>query len=305
MEARNQAAAPIELIRAPWNIGLRPDAQGSLPGTGRAPEVLGQAGLADRLSAARVVTLPRPPYDTEPQPGTRVRNGNTLREHSLLLADAVAAALKAGRMPVVVGGDCSVLLGCLAGARRQHQRIALAHIDGHVDFDSAPPEMPGRVALGSAAGMDLALATGHGERLLTDWPDSGGALVEARQVVQIGDREGDPVPEDLLVIGIHEILETGMAAAADRAAARLDPDLPIWLHVDLDVLDQTVLAAVDSPGSPGLDYRRLTELLIRLRRTGRVLGADITIYDPDLDPGAGQAGAIVDCITAGLLEDSA
>jgi arginase len=56
----------------------------------------------------------------------------------------------------------------------------------------------------------------------------------------------------------------------------------VWLYADLDVLDQVVMPAVDSPGSPGLDFAQLAELLSRL--LGRVIGLDVTIYDPELDP---------------------
>jgi arginase len=291
---------PTEVIQAPWNIGLRPDpaAPGALPGTWRAPQVLAEAGLTQRLASVKVTRLPRPPYDTEPQPGTWIRNGRTLREHGLLLAEAVANALEAGRRPVVVGGDCSILLGCLAGARRRHERVALLHVDGHADFGHPGNQDP--ATLSSAAGMDLALSTGRGDPLLTRWPGVEAELVRDQDAVQLGDREAELPEGTVLGIPIEEILASGPAAAAERAIAHLAPSLPIWLHLDLDVLDGTVLPAVDSPGSPGLTYPELTQLLAQLHRTGRILGADIAIYDPDLDPGTAQAPAIVDCLAAGL-----
>jgi arginase len=79
----------------------------------------------------------------------------------------------------------------------------------------------------------------------------------------------------------------------------------VWLHVDLDVLDQGVLPAVDSPGSPGLDFAQLADLLARLVGTGRVIGLDVTIYDPELDPKGEYLPAIVDCLASGLAEGSA
>ena len=287
----------IEVICAPWSIGLRPDVHGAEPGTWNAPHVLREAGLDRRLHAVTVTELPRPPYLAEAQPGTRIRNGVTLREHSLLLADAVSAAIAAGRLPVVVGGDCSVLLGCLAGARRHHG-IALAHIDGHPDFTH--PGNHDFATLGSAAGMDLALATGRGELLLTSWPGLDGPLVQDQHVVQLGDRTGLTLPPGLLVIGIEELLATGMDAAARRATGHLPAEHPIWVHIDLDVLDAAVLPAVDTPGTPGLTFEQLTRLLSRLRQTSRILGVDVTIYDPHLDPDHAHPAAIVDCVAQGL-----
>jgi arginase len=288
---------PIEVICAPWNIGLRPNPDGTQPGTWKAAQTLREAGLIERLEATKITELPRPPYAFEPQPGTRMRNGSTLREHSLLLADAVADSIAGHRLPVVIGGDCSVLLGSLAGARRD-QVISLVHVDGHSDFDQLDNQDPSR--LGSAAGMDLALATGRGESLLTSWPGIDGPLVTDEHVVQIGDRTGDPLPAGLMAIGIDELLAKGVEAGADRAVEHLGAEHPVWVHVDLDVLDAAVLPAVDSPGTPGLNYAQLAELLSRLIAAGGVLGVDITIYDPDLDPGCAQAPAIVDCIATGL-----
>ena len=300
MSAQDRGGGSVELIAAPWSIGLRPNAAGVEPGTWRAPQVLREAGLVERLGAATVVELCRPPYSFEAQPGSRIRNGVTLREHGLRLAAAVGEALKAGRTPVVVGGDCSVLLGCLAGARRRGQ-CGLIHVDGHTDF--AHPGNHDFTTLRAAAGMDLALASGRGELLLTHWPAVDGPLVEDRLIVHLGDRTGADEPTDpSLTIGIDEILASGVDDSARRALAHLDRCgvRPLWLHVDLDVLDAAELSAVDSPGSPGLRFDQLAALLALVHASGRVIGVDIAIYDPDLDPGQVHAQSIVDCVGAGL-----
>ena len=182
-------------------------------------------GLGRRLNAARIVELPRPRYDFGAQPGTRIRNGTAIREHALRLADAVAAALAASRFVVVAGGDCSILLGCLAGARRGG-RCGLVHVDGHRDFFH-PGNYDAGSRLGSAAGMDLALATGRGELLLTHWPVAGSPLVTDDDVIQIGDREpaetgpGPPDPP-MARLTIHDVLRAGIAESSrprDRAPA--------------------------------------------------------------------------------------
>ena len=143
--------------------------------------------------------------------------------------------------------------------------------------------------------MDLALAMGRGEPLLTDWPGIQPPLVSDRDVIQMGDREAeetstDPAVGNLLPPSIsqgtvQEILRHGVAAASARVVASFDrPGLDrVWLHLDLDVLDQTVMPAVDSPEA-GLDFEWLAELLSRLVTSGRVIGVDVTIYDLELDP---------------------
>jgi arginase len=288
---------PVEVITAPWNIGLRPTAAGGEPGTWRAPEVLLAAGLADRLAARAVRALPRPPYSADPQPGTRIRNGMTLREHSLVLADAVTQALDAGAFPVVVGGDCSVLLGCLVGARKRGA-CGLVHLDGHSDFTHPGSMTTGQ--LGAVAGMDLALVTARGEMLLTNWPGITGPLVADDHVVQLGGRDGSEIPVPR--VDISELARDGMTMAAQRALKSVGLESS-WLHVDLDVLDAAALPAVDSPGSPGLSFAQLTALMAELVGSGQILGLNIAIYDPSLDPGHTHAEPIVEVFASAMKRE--
>jgi len=261
--------------------------------------------MAAALQAVDVVELPKPPYAVEAQPNTRVRNGLTMREHALVLADAVSAALGRARFPVVLGGDCSILLGCLLGARRGG-RCGLLHIDGHTDFFH-PGNYDTATRLGSAAGMDLALATGRGEPLLTHWPEVGSPLVADEDVIQIGDREADvdghgQLPPSIARLTVQEVLRVGVGAAADQAARGMIRRglTRTWLHVDLDVLDGKLMLAVDSPGSPGLDFDQLARLISGLVRSARVIGLDVTIYDPQRDRHLRYPATIVDCLAAGL-----
>src|SRR5262245_1190436 len=185
--ARSQTE-PRSLILAPSNLGLRPPAEGKEPGTWQAPEVLAGAGLAEAIGAVKTIQLARPTYHFDAEPGTRLRNGHSIRAFSLELATQVRGQLEAGRFPVVVGGDCSVLLGGLYGVRLAGGR-GLVHVDGHSDFTQeksyATPE-----TLGAAAGMDLALASGRGEAVLTDWPAVGTLAADA-DIVQVGERSRD------------------------------------------------------------------------------------------------------------------
>lgn len=154
----------ICLVRAPSNLGLRPLEPGHVPGTWRAPQALSEAGLIESLAPGRVVDLDRPAYSTEPQPGTRLRNGPAIRRFNLDLAEIVTGALGQGEFPLIIGGDCSILLGALVAARRSGA-VGLVHFDGHSDFRH-PGNYDVNASLGSVAGMDLALATGRGEALL-------------------------------------------------------------------------------------------------------------------------------------------
>ncbi|KVV48287.1 arginase [Burkholderia territorii] len=301
----SSAARPVELIAAPSSLGLKPNGAGREPDTWRAPEALLAGGLAARLGA-RVSWLAHPPYAIEPQPGTRIRNGVSIRAFSLELAVHVTGALARRAFPIVLGGDCSILLGCLLGNRRAGGG-GLIHVDGHSDFFH-PGNYDTSTRLGSAAGMDLALATGRGEPLLTCWPGLDGPLVDDRDVCQIGERDadtaefeaayGDIVRTAITRTTIQQALARGPAAVAGELVdwLRMRGLRRVWLHVDLDVLDQSVLPAVDSPGSPGLDFDGLDALLEPLVASGSIAGIDFTIYDPGLDPGLAHADRIAGSI---------
>ena len=290
----------ICLFRAPSNLGLRPLRPGHVPGTWRGPEALTKAGLVEALAPAAAVDLERPVYSAEPEPGTRLRNGHAIRRFNLELADAVADALGRGEWPLVIGGDCSVLLGALAAARRSGP-VALVHVDGHSDFRH-PGNYDANAMPGSAAGMDLALATGRGEPLLTEWPGIAGPLVADEAVVQIGERESrnpdfawpDINATAITRIDVFEARELSVAGVLEKTKATLArADCPYWLHLDVDVLDQTVMPAVDSPGSPGIDPDDLVAILSPLAADQRCVGMDMTIYDPDLDPNGELARFLV------------
>lgn len=302
--------APVRtvLVKAPSNLGLRPPAPDKEPGTWRAPEALAQAGLDAALRPERIVALPRPAYDFGEQPGTRLRNGQTLRRFNEELAGVVEGVLRDGLFPIVVGGDCGVLLGALAGARRLGE-LAMVHIDGHSDWRH-PGNYDPATTLSAVAGMDLALATGRGEAIMTEWDGRPAPLVLEARVVQIGERESrdpswpwrDVLATDITQLDIFWIREHGLPAALERAFATLDrtPDLPFWLHLDVDVLDQKLMPAVDSPGSPGLDFAEVSRLLGEFLASPRCLGLDVTIFDPDLDPDAAYAAALVEMLRDGI-----
>ncbi len=145
------------VLEAPSILGLRPTGVECLP------EALLQAGLLERLRArhaGRVV--PETPYDAARDPATLTLNANGIASYSLALADAVGGVLDRGEFPVVLGGDCSILLGNLLALKRRG-RFGLLFIDGHADFYN-PEANPN----GEAASMDLALATGRGPDVVTN-----------------------------------------------------------------------------------------------------------------------------------------
>src|SRR5688572_13228943 len=93
--ARAGGRREVSIISAPLSLGLRPGARGHEPGTWRAPAMLLAAGLADSVGARRRRALARPRYEFAAQPGTRIRNGHTLRTSLIELASLVEEELGA------------------------------------------------------------------------------------------------------------------------------------------------------------------------------------------------------------------
>lgn len=295
---------PVELVAVPCNLGLRPRWPGHVPGTWRAPERLIAAGLGDAVGATRMTWLDRPAYSPDAQAGTRLYNGHALRALNLRLAEVVTEVRERESFPLVVGGDCSILLGALTAVRREGP-VTLIHVDGHSDFRH-PGNYDPAATLGAIAGMDLALATGRGEALLTDWPGVNGPLVRDDAVIQIGERESrdaDFAWPDIAATAIHRIdvfkaEAIGARGVIDRVAAVTDAQgAPVWLHLDVDVLDQRVMPAVDSPGSPGVAPDDLVAIGQAIVAGGRCRGMTLTVFDPD-----GRLAALIVALVGCILE---
>ena len=128
------------IIEAPSNLGLKPDSVEHLAGA------LLDAGLARRLDARRHARLAVPPYDARRDPDTEILNAARIRDFSIMLADIVGPVVARGSFPVVLGGDCSILLGNLLALRRTRQRHGLLFLDGHADFYQPEASTTGEAA---------------------------------------------------------------------------------------------------------------------------------------------------------------
>jgi arginase len=279
------------VIEAPSILGLRPTGVETLP------EALLRAGLLDRLGARHAGRVtPERPYEAERDAATLTLNPNGIVSYSRALADALEVVLDQGEFPVVLGGDCSIVLGDLLALKRRG-RYGLLFIDGHADFYN-PEANPN----GEAASMDLAFATGRGPDLLTNI-EGRGPLVKDEDVVAFGYRDAEeqagygsqPLPRAILAFDLAEIRRRGIEAAARDAVLHLTrdrgPDGGFWIHVDADVLEDAIMPAVDYRLPGGLSWEDLTAALRIAIQSGRAVGLELTIYNPKLDPsGAGARG---------------
>ena len=270
------------VLDAPCNLGLRPPQPGFEPGVRRLADALRACGLVKRLDASDAGRVDAPAYVSVPV------NRAALVGYTRTLADRIGALLDAGERPLVLGGDCSILLGAMLALRRR-ARHGLVHIDGHLDFRH--PGWSG--GIGAVAGEDLAGVTGRLEPELSNIEGLGPYVLDT-DTVHIGDREGDPgelaavAKTSITVRRLHEL----------RTSGPIVPAVPYWVHVDADVIDSALLPAVDSPAPDGLTFDELATLLRDV--VGGAVGVQVTVFDPDLDPDCTQARALTDCLVEGL-----
>ncbi|MDQ5876881.1 MAG: arginase family protein [Thermoproteota archaeon] len=265
-------------------MGLRPT------GVQHLPEALKAAGLMSELRAEYGGRVSPLSYSSERDKLTLLLNPESIRAFSLQLADTVAFVLHKKRFPLVLGGDCSILIGNLLALRRLGT-YGLFFIDGHADFYQ--PEVS---PTGEVADMDLAIVSGRGPNVLTNI-DGLKPLVRDPDIVVFGYRDA----EQAASYGSQDVRDTNMhvfdlpsvrkfdtiAAAASQAVDILANNELLdgfWIHLDVDILDDSIMPAVDYRlGCGGLSFSELSELLRILVGSDRAVGMDITIFNPLLD----------------------
>ncbi len=290
------------IIDAPSILGLRPT------GVQYLPEALKAAGLMKKLKAeyaGRILSLP---YNPQRDKSTLLLNPDTIKAFSLQLAGKVISVLNKKQFPIVLGGDCSILIGNLLALRQigsSSSRYGLFFIDGHADFYQPEASLTGEVA-----DMDLAIVSGRGPDILSDI-EGLKPLVLDQDVVVFGCRDRDQAvsygSQDVYKTNMHifdlgKVLTLGIRHAASLAIEKLmNDDLAgFWIHLDADVLDYAIMPAVDYRLDGGLSFSDLSELLKILLGSGCAVGMDITIFNPLLDVDGSITQRFISSIVAGL-----
>jgi arginase len=288
------------IIDAPSILGLRPTGVEDLP------EALKAAGLHEKLGAkyvGRVYTSS--PYNPERDSSTLLLNAKAIREFSLVLCRTVSSVLSKKLFPIIIGGDCSIVIAPLL-ALRHSGRYGLFFIDGHADFYQPEASLSGEVA-----DMDLAIISGRGPDILTNI-DGLGPFVREEDIVLFGYRDveqsasygsQDVRDTNMHVFDLLEVKELKITNAVSLATKgllknRIDG---FWIHLDADVLNDAIMPAVDYRLEDGLSYSDLTEVLKALLATKHAVGMTITIFNPRLDLDGSIANKFVSSIVDGLL----
>jgi arginase family enzyme len=223
----------------------------------------GARALAQALSAdARVVGQAGEPH--------AARYDEDLRDARATLETA-AVAVAVTRRPLLTATDCSICVGTVPAVGRRWPDASLLWLDAHGDFNT-----PDTTPSGFLGGMCLAGAVGL-------WETGYGAGPGPERVVLVGGRDLDDAEDALMER--HGVVRTDDPAAA--LAGR-----EVFVHLDVDILDPSVMPGQLYPAPGGLDLTQLRELLADVAAQARIVGAEITCFStPELSAVLAQAVA--------------
>ncbi|HYF67798.1 MAG TPA: arginase family protein [Ohtaekwangia sp.] len=274
----------IQIISAPSILGLKPNGVEDL-GNG-----LLASGLAEVLGVKHELictdTL-NDTYSVAREATTNMLNPRAIRDFSLTLGKVVWDTMTKERFPLILGGDCSILIGIMSGLKAK-RNCGLIFLDAHADF-----YRPEQSITGEAADMDLAIVTGRGPELLTNINDHR-PYVKDEHVIHVGQRDWEKTQthgsEDIRKASIKcfslaEIGKRGIAGATHEILTHIN-EITVdgfWIHYDLDVLSDEINPAVDYRLPEGLQFEEVEYLIRKLLKTGRMMGVSITIFNPRLD----------------------
>ena len=227
----------------------------------------------------------------------KLRNPDQVEVVCKALATDVKAAINSRCFPFIVGGDCSMLMGIVEGLQSLKQRIGMVYMDAHGDFNTPETTPSGRIG-----GMDLAIVAGRGPKRLAAMFGHSPLLPE-ENIVLYGVRDLDPLEAKALaeskvrVYSRQKLKSQGEEEAAEEILLYLKPYCDrLYLHIDLDVLDESAFAAQGLPVPDGLSGEEFQTTLRVLVKSGRLCGLGLMVFDAAKDANGGQAKRIVELV---------
>ena len=214
-----------------------------------------------------------------------------------MLADRVESVIRAGRFPLILGGDHSIGAGSLTGVLRVRPNIGVIWVDAHADLNT-----PATSGSGNMHGMPVGLLMDHptektdfsklpGFEYLIDGP-----RLDPSQVVYIGLRDVDASERvwirelGIKAFTMYDIDHLGIGQVMDKTFEYLlkdDPDRPIHLSYDIDAVDPAWAPATGTAVRGGLTYREAHFVGEAVAQSGNLASAEIVELNTTLSPGEG------------------
>jgi len=163
----------------------------------------------------------------------------------------VAGAVGRAARPLLLSGDCPTALGAVAGLQRRHRDLAVVWLDAHGDFNT-----PAITISGYLGGMALAMMTGRAPEFSRD---SGLRPVADTDIVLADARDLDPAERDALAAS--QVRRVPADPGAITSAVSELGRMPVYLHLDVDVIDSGQLPGLRFPSGPGPSVTQIEECL--------------------------------------------
>ena len=281
----SQSFLPVSLIGVPTDIGA------GHRGASLGPEALRIAGIAEALAGRGVDVrdcgnLVGPANPWQP-PVSGYRHLEQVVAWNGALMEASLRELRAGRMPVMLGGDHCLAIGSITAVarhcREQGKRLTVLWLDAHADFNTASITPSGNIH-----GMPVACLCGFGPDPLTELGGDAPQLAPG-QIRQIGIRSVDVDEKKLVhdvgldIYDMRYIDEVGMRRAMEEALSNLGSNDHLHVSFDVDFLDPSIAPGVGTTIPGGPTYREAQLCMEMIADSGRLGSLDIMELNPALD----------------------
>jgi arginase len=277
-------------------------------GQERAPDALERAGLSTELRAAGVAVadggrLPLERFRPDPA-NRRQQNIDRVVGVARSVAERVGAIVDDGSIPLVVGGDCTLTLGVVAGVAARLPDVGLAYLDGDADLDTPRTTRSGIL---DAMGIAHLLAVDGAARPLVEIGPRV-PLLGGGRVALVGYEPDDVHPRwgGLLDdAGVHRMPAGQIRGRPERAAAEvlsmLGRDAPVIVHFDVDVIDSIDCPLAHFPHfNSGLSFDDAFAVFAGLCAADRLSAITLTEVNPDHDPDGEQMRRLVRGVAEGV-----
>ena len=271
----------IQILAVPYDSGHR----GARMGAG--PEALLRAGLVEALrESGHNVTVRMAELDPE-QWQAEIQSSFQLMR---MLAVAVREARDAGRLPVVLAGNCNTAVGTLAGLGTES--IGVAWFDAHADFNT-----PETTTSGFLDGTAVAIISGRCWTQLAATVPGFSPIADDR-ICLIGTRDIDSLESALLDdSSVTVVTPRQLRESLTRRLQVLTEQVDrIYLHLDLDVLDASVATANSFAVGGGLTVDDARFSLTAIAEKLDIAAITLSAFDPEADSDGSAARAAIDLI---------
>jgi arginase len=289
----------VEIIGVPMDLG------GNRRGVDMGPSAIRYADLEGRLRRMGFTVrdqgnlrVPDPGEERPHAPEPRAHFHQEIVAVAEELAERVAAIVRRGNFPLVLGGDHSLAMGTLAGLARAGRRPGVIWMDAHPDINS-----PATTPSGNVHGMPFAVALGLAAE---PFPATLRKSADPRHSVLVGIRDVDDGEREHIKKGgvtaltIADVDRLGMGPVMERAIAVAAQGDGIHLSLDMDVIDPNEAPGVGTPVRGGVSYREAQLAMEMIAATGRLVSLEVAEVNPILDRANATGALAVELIASAL-----